>query len=830
LQRRAGVRVPAALVAVPLLAGASAGVLLVGSVPEHLILPAAFAAALCALAAAGFLAEGAADGVLVSICAGSLLVGYSMAASTTGRLVAPPLLTWFDSRPETDGEPVVVEGRLREDAALFAWGVALTLDVERAGEIGAPLERRPGGVRLVISGSADPRAVGEWRAGRRVRATALLRYPATFSNPGVPDERWPLSLRGVVLTGTIKSAALVEVLAAGTRVEECAAAARAWTRRTIARHVGALDARSAAVATAILIGDRTGLSEEDEQRLQQAGTYHVIAISGGNIAILTALLVFGARALRVPYRVAAAASILILLFYGEVAGGAASVGRAITAAVVFLTALMFDQRGATLNVLAVAAAMAVAGNPVTTSDGGFLLSFGATAGILLGIPVLVAPGTSRGERGIRRALRTAVRAVAGIAATTLCAEIALAPVGASLFGRVTLAGLLLNLAAIPLMTAVQCGSMALLALSPLWPAGADALGVIVHWSAWSLVESASLVELFPWAARDVPPPSWWMCGAYYAACAALLLWPRYRRPFALVLLAIGAAIVSGAGPARGGVPPPPPAALRVVIMDVGQGDATVAILPDGRAVLVDAGGLAGTTFDMGSRVVLPALRALGVRELHAFVLTHGDPDHTGGAAEVLRRLRVANVWEGVPVPPHALLRDLAHLAEARHTVWRTVRPGDVERAAGVEIRVHHPPEPEWERQRVRNDDSVVLELRYRDVSILLPGDIEREGERAVGQHLLLAPLVVLKAAHHGSATSSSEAFIDATKPHAVIFSAGRNNRFGHPAPVVVERFRRRGVEMFNTATDGAVFIETNGTAATIWGWRTRRRLFMHRGH
>lgn len=658
-----------------------------------------------------------------------------------------------------------------------------------------------------------------------MRVPATLRLPISFDDPGVPDERRALALRSIVLTGSIKSGVLVEVVSRGSLLEERAGAFRAWTRQTIDRYVGRIDSRSAAVATAILIGDRTGLSEEDERRLQDAGTYHVIAISGGNIAILTTLLVLLARGLRVPHRAGAAAAIVILLFYGEIAGGAASVGRAITAAVIFLSALIIDHRGAPMNVLAVAAILAVGAHPVTTTDGGFLLSFGATAGIILGVPLLVRFRGSRGAGSGRRLLAAIGTGIRAIAAATLCAEIVLAPIVASLFSRITFAGLLLNFIAIPLMTMVQCGSLALLAAAPLGSSIAGLLGRVVHWSAWGLVESASLVEYAPWLARDVAPPSLWWCAWYYAICVALVALPRFRRPLALALIGTGATLIFGIAPvSSGAVPPRPDGLLRVVVLDVGQGDATVAILPDGRALLVDAGGLAGTTFDMGSRVVIPALRGLGVRSLHALVLTHGDPDHIGGAAEVLRRIPVANVWDGVPVPPHPDLRAIQGIAGARRTVWRTVRPGDLEQAAGVEVRVHHPPEPDWERQRVRNDDSVVLELRYGDVSILLPGDIGREGEAALVPRLALAPLVVLKAAHHGSATSSGEGFLDAVGPDAVIFSAGRNNRFGHPAPLVVERFVRRGVPMFNTATDGAVFVETDGVTATLFGWRSGRRV------
>ena len=598
----------------------------------------------------------------------------------------------------------------------------------------------------------------------------------------------------------------------------------------LTRHVGRHDPRSAAVATAILVGDRTGLPDEDERRLQDAGTYHVIAISGGNIAILTALLVFGARAVRLPARVGAAVAIAVLLFYGEIAGGAPSVGRAITAAVIFLTALLIDHRGAPLNVLAVAAVMAVAVSPVAVVDGGFLLSFGATAGIILGVPRVVDFAVDHRVHGLARLVRVVVAAAAGVLAATLCAEIVLAPIGASLFSRVTFAGLALNFAAIPLMTAVQCGSMALLLAAPLHASASDGLGAFVHYAAFGLVESSRLVELAPWVARAVPPPAWWLCAAYYALCLAWLRAARRRR---LVLAGIGlamAVLVSGRAPAAAGVPGPrPPDALRVVILEVGQGDATVAILPDGRAVLIDAGGLAGTTFDMGGRVVVPALRALGVRRLHALVVTHGDPDHVDGAAAVMRRLTTATVWDGVPVPPHPGLRALMAQVAGQRASWRTVRPGDVELAGGVEIRILHPPAPDWERQRVRNDDSVVIELRYRDVSILLPGDIGAVIEHALIPDLDLRPVVILKAAHHGSATSSTEAFIEATKPRAVVFSAGRSNRFGHPAPAVVGRFARRRVVMFNTAHDGAVFVETDGKSATVTGWFTGRRLVVHEG-
>jgi competence protein ComEC len=271
---------------------------------------------------------------------------------------------------------------------------------------------------------------------------------------------------------------------------------------------------------------------------------------------------------------------------------------------------------------------------------------------------------------------------------------------------------------------------------------------------------------------------------------------------------------------------PPTSGLRVVFLDVGQGDATAIILPGGRAVLVDAGGLASSgaapdgeiAFDIGQRVVAPALRALGVRRLDALAITHADPDHIGGAAAILRAFRPASIWEGVPVPPHVPRRQLVDLADTFGSHWRTVQPGDADRTRGVQIRVLHPPRPDWERQRVRNEDSIVLDVRIGQVSIVLPGDVGAEGEQAVLAQLEPARISILKAAHHGSATSSTPAFLSALKPSVVVFSAGRNNRFGHPAPAVVARFRSMGAAMFSTASDGAVVLDTDGRTVTVRGW------------
>ena len=419
-------RTPAALVAVPLVAGTAAGILLADHPDGWLPLCAAAAAVLSLLAGLSYFADEDPAGVVAAVAIGCAAAGISLGAAAARSAYRPSLLAWFDARTPEDREAAaLLEGVLREDASLAPFGASITLDVTcvvspsrdaglkagptecRAGlqasrqQAGRPIPIR-GGVRLSIGGVASASRVGDWRAGRTIRVSALLRRPSLFGNPGLPDETRALARRGIVLVGSVKSAALVDDVSRGSVAAEAAAGARAWARRQIARYVGGWSAQSGAVTSAILIGDRSGLSDEDERRLQEAGTYHVIAISGGNIAILTLMLLVGMRTVRLPPRVPPAIAIAVLLFYGQLAGGGASVSRAITAACVYLAGRMLDHRGPALNALAVAAIFGIAVSPVTVFDAGFVLSFGATLGILLGTPRLIGAGPRR-ERADRRA-------------------------------------------------------------------------------------------------------------------------------------------------------------------------------------------------------------------------------------------------------------------------------------------------------------------------------------------------------------------------------------------------------------------------------------------
>ncbi len=497
---------------------------------------------------------------------------------------------------------------------------------------------------------------------------------------------------------------------------------------------------------------------------------------------------------------------MLAIAYGGVVGGDPSVARAVTAASLYLGAALIGLVPSPRATLRTAACVLAVADPLMVSDVGAWLSFGATLGILLLAARIVNVVPWRAMPGWSRA---ACRPVAVLIAATVAAEAVLIPIGASVFGRVTAAGLVLNLVAIPAMAVVQIAGLVSVLLGPWWPALGGASAEIASRAAGLLVSSCALTDLWPWLSWRVPGVSIAWIVLYYAAAGMALssrrAGPGRRAAWLAALVALGVIVVAPAAEwAR-----PAPGRLRISIFDVGQGDATLVQLPDGQSLLVDTGGGPGS-FDIGSRVVTPAAWSLGVRTLTWLALTHGDQDHIGGAFGVTEDLAPREIWEGVPVPRDPDLGRLRRLAAAHGIIWRTVRAGARVEIGRVVIDTVHPPDPDWERQDVRNDDSIVLRIRYGRVDVLLTGDAGPEFDERLPGDLSEAPIRILKAGHHGSRTSTSDALVAAMRPQVALVSVGRGNLFGHPSAEVLARLGAAGAQIFRTDRDGAISLETDG--------------------
>jgi competence protein ComEC len=742
--------------------------------------------------------------VSIALLAGG--AGWLLASYAATDAQYPPLRAVFDER--IGNGPVAIEGRLRGDGVLTENGVSLRVDVVRV-DVNGAFEEVAGGVSVSVGGMPDVVTVAQWTAGRVIRAPMLLRRPARYLNEGLGDQERVLARRGVALVGTIKSAALVEVVDQASWWEEAAARVRARTRVALRRHVAPVAEPSAAIATAILIGDRAGLSADLERRLQEAGTYHVIAISGGNIAILAGGLFVAFRLVGMRGRIAAAVVIGALTSYALVASGGASVLRATLMAVVYLAVRLIDQRTAAENAVSLTAAIVLLGNPLAIADVGFWLTFGATVALITG------GAHANGATAFSSAGSALIRSLVMLVVATAYVELALAPIGALVFQRVTLAGLLLNLVALPAMTVVQIAAMAVVVFDTLGlPGTAAALAPVVHVGAVMLTDSTNLLDYAPWLTWRTPSPHPSILAGYYTALALAVVgasrhWPRLVRRMAIAASCLLFLAIVGAPAAHvraGG-----DGLLHLDVLDVGQGDSMLLTFPNGRTLLLDTGGVSPRgDFDIGDRVIGPSIRARNLLALDYLAVTHGDPDHIGGAGAIVRDFAPGEIWWGIPVANHQSTLALRDEAARWRIPWRTLQRGDRLDIGGVELRVHHPPPPDWERQRVRNDDSLVIELRYRDVSMLLTGDIGRAVEHDFLATVDLRPTVILKVAHHGSATSSSPSFVARVRPAIALIGVGRGNPYGHPVAAVLDRLQDAGAEVFRTDLDGEVKVSTDG--------------------
>ncbi|MGH2667723.1 MAG: ComEC/Rec2 family competence protein, partial [bacterium] len=434
-------------------------------------------------------------------------------------------------------------------------------------------------------------------------------------------------------------------------------------------------------------------------------------------------------------------------------------------------------------------------------DAGFQLSYAATAGILLAIGRRAPAGWGR-------------RVLAGSAA----AQALTLPLTVWHFHRASPAAVFFNLVAIPASTLLLAVGGPLLLVSEAFSPAAGPAGFLLRWLARSLLATARVGAGMPGGSWRLAPPSLALLGTYYLALGATFapLPRRFRRIAAVAWLATLLAIFGPRPEAR------PVAGMRATFFDVGQGDAVLIEVPGPRRFLVDAGGVLGSSFDVGEAVVSPALRMLGAVSLDALVMTHPHHDHAAGLDAILRSFPVAEFWN-VPGGPSRLESALRRAAASHGVAGRRLSAGDRIWVGGSRLEVLHPDGSlERSTRGNPNEDSLVLRGICGSISILLTGDIGREVELELLPTLVLLPTVVLKVAHHGSGTSSAVEFVEKVRPKAAVIGVGRANRYGHPVPYVLERFTQANTEVFRTDLDGQITVTTDGKNVTVRTWSGRQ--------
>jgi competence protein ComEC len=557
-----------------------------------------------------------------------------------------------------------------------------------------------------------------------------------------------------------------------------------------------------AIVLGVVLGEDEGLPAPVQDDFRASGLYHLLAVSGQNVAFLAAGVLCLGWLLRLSRVARELVAVGVIAAYVLAVGWQPSVARAAVAGTLASLAWLAARPTDRWHFLAVGALVLLAWMPTSALDPGFQLSFAAVAAIFVGVPRLRAH-----VDGL-----PLPRAVAEALAVALACGLATAPIVLLHFGQVPLYTVLANVVAFTAAPLVLAFGLLAALVDPVSPDAAAGLAQLAGWA-------AAWLELVANVTADLPSAQLGAVPAIALAVAVAGCWLGARRARGrpggverrrLVTLAASAGTLALVAVAWAATRPPPawsrPEGLRVTFLDVGQGDSVLLETPRAR-ILVDEG--------PPEAGVAAQLRGMGVRSLSALVMTHPQRDHVGGAADVIRGVEVGEVLDpGLAATGPESDAALA-AARSRHVPIRVVRTGTSFRSGRLRLRVLWP-EDEGTPSEDPNQNAVVLVASYGETDVFLSADAESD----VTARLPLQPVEVMKVAHHGSEDAGLAAELETLRPRVAVISCGRGNDYGHPRPETLAALAAApGLAVYRTDEDGRVVVESDGRRLTV---RTQR--------
>lgn len=689
--------------------------------------------------------------------------------------------------------------------------------------------------------------------GSRVRISGSFSLYTEATNIGQFDARNYYAARKIY--GQVKKAAIVYTEPPNIigRGKECLWQLRRHLAETFLEVYGE---ENGALLAAMLLGERTFLSEETQSLYKAAGALHVIAVSGLHISLLGLGLYRLLRRIFDAQAPAAVISVLCMAAYVFLVGNPPSAVRAFIMFAMGLLAGYWKRTLDTPTALSLSAAIILMGNPFYIRQSSFLLSFLAILAIAVFQPALkeclalINPYHFPLSRLLdsRRAWR--LRHLDPQEVTGGCHEllkkagnglqssfsvwIVTLPVQLFFFSEVSLFGIFFNLLIIPLMGVILLLGIAGLFLKEIFHLFAFLTGSVLTDLEITVISICRYAEGIFFAIikaggslADRLSFTMWTPGKpvygkmLLAFCLLLLFcllgnlsengrtFPEKFWKYRLGIL-LGVILLLAGYPASN---------LQITFLDVGQGDGICMELPDGRVYLMDGG--SSDVSKVGNYRLVPFLKAKGIRKIDAVFLSHGDTDHINGIAELMEEKQIS--IDCVCLPAGAEQEEFAEikdLARARNISVRTIQAGDFWENNGAKFWCLNPADV----TESGNAASMVLYMEYQDFSMLLTGDLEGEGEKSVAALLrsnAITGISVLKVAHHGSKNSTKEEFLRQCSPAVAVISCGEHNTYGHPHKETLERLNDMGTAIYRTDCSGAVQITVSGSRMKVTEYRRR---------
>jgi competence protein ComEC len=722
-----------------------------------------------------------------------------------------------------------------------------------------------GGIQATLASRGASQDVPYLPCGTHIELTLRMRPQDRYRDPGVWNYADQLQDEGigVMATADVKQ---LQILPAPSIPLSCwFQRAQHWSSDRITAltvspwmkylpRVMQWNATDAAMLRAMLFGDRTALRRNVRMAFERTGSFHLFVVAGVHIAILMAVLYQFFLRFRIAPWGAALITLLLVSGYAVLTGFGQPVRRALFMSAIYLLAMVLDRDRQVMNALGVA----ILGMLLLNPNALFAASLQMTVLSVFAVGGIAMPLVSRTMGPCANALkyiestrldvhyapylaqlriscRVAGRLFTGwlpkrygmpmvqrLPAWTLrlCLIISEAILGILMaelvmalplmvyFHRLTPFAAPANLLALPFIGFVMGCAMTTFVLSLLHPLLALIPAAMTALSLHCIGSIVRTLNTFHGADMRVPSP---LPVCVFVACllwllAVLLLHEHRRKPawigcilaiaaFAILLLPTRSVFAHDA--------------LSFTSIDVGQGDSEFVTTPEGKIMVIDAGGPMGSrtqnttsNFDVGEEIVSPMLWRQNIRRIDVLVITHAHSDHIGGALAVLRNFHPRELWISVDAAS-PLLHDLIEEAQANNITVRRMHTGDTAQLGSVNITAESPVSEYQNRKEPANDDSLVLRLQYGKASVLVAGDAERASEEAMLRHGLL-PSTLLKIGHHGSNTSSGEDFLQQLQPQCAVISCARGNPFGHPRMPVLQRLQAAHVKTARTDTMGAV--------------------------